>query len=171
MKKIFSCCLSVLFAVLLTNCERDDVCSESTPTTPRIVMEFYDYNDTSLPKNVVRMTLRSTETDSVITFNGTNKVLVPLKTLDTTTTYAFTYNDDDNDQTLTYTDSIRFNYATRDVYVSRACGYKTVFDLSQETGIPAVVLNNGTPGEWIKNIVIDNHTIEFEDETHIRIYF
>ncbi|NUY79384.1 hypothetical protein HUK80_00635 [Flavobacterium sp. MAH-1] len=171
MKRIFCCCLVVLFAVFQVNCERDDVCGGSTPTTPRIVVEFYDYNNTTLAKNVTNMTLKSTETDSVLTYTATNKVFVPLKTFDTTTTYAFTINDDENPNTLTFTDSLMFNYATRDVYVSRACGYKTVFDLSQDIGIPAVILNNGNPGTWIRNIVIDTHTIEFEDETHIRIYF
>lgn len=171
MKRII-CGLAVALVVLLTtNCERDDVCAETTPTTPRVVIEFFNYTNNSQPRNVTNFTIRSAENDSIIGFTNVNKILVPLKTFDTSTTYAFTINDDETPQTPTFTDSVTFTYTTRDIYVSRACGYKTVFDLSQETGIPGFVINNGGSGNWLQTVIIDNHTIEFEDETHIRIYF
>lgn len=171
MKRMIWCLGALFFVLLTTNCERDDVCAESTPTTPRVILEFFDYSNNALPKNVSTMTVKSTETDSILTFSGTNKVSIPLKTFDTTTTYTLTINDDENPGTITETDTLTFNYATREIYVSRACGYKTVFDLSQDIGVPAVVLNNGSAGNWLRSIIIDTHTIEFENETHIRVYF
>ncbi len=170
MKRFFSGVLILLLAVSQVNCERDDICAEDEPTTPRIVMDVYDYSTGAL-RNVTNMTIRSTETDSVTTFNGTSKLYIPLKTFDTSTTYTFTINDDENPNTATFADTITFTYGTREIYVSRACGYKTVFDLSQEIGVPAVLMNNGTPGTWIRNIIIDTHTIETENETHIRIFY
>jgi len=170
MKRIL-CGWALMLAVFLSlNCERDDVCAGTTPTTPRVVVEFFNYTNNA-PRNVTNLSIRSTETDSVITFTAVNKILVPLKTFDTTTSYTFTINDDDVPQTPTFTDTVTFNYATRDIYISRACGFKTVFDLSQEPGIPAVSINNGSPGTWMQTVIIDNYTIELEDETHIRIYF
>ncbi|RZJ72248.1 DUF6452 family protein [Flavobacterium sp.] len=171
MKRFFSCFLILLLAASQVNCERDDICAETDPTTPRIVIDVYDYTNNSLLRTVPNMTLRSTETDSVTTFTNTSKLYVPLKTFDTSTTYTFTINDDENPATATFSDQITFTYGTREIYVSRACGYKTVFDLSREVGVPAVLLNNGNPGTWIRNIIIDTHTIEAEDETHIRIYY
>ncbi|MBD3581460.1 DUF6452 family protein [Flavobacterium selenitireducens] len=171
MKRIM-CGLALTLVVLLTlNCERDDVCAGSTPTTPRVVIEFFNYTNNSQPRNVTNFTIKSADNDSIIRFTNVNKIFVPLKTFETSTTYTFTINDDDVPQTPTFADTVTFTYATRDIYVSRACGYKTVFDLSQETGIPGLVVNNGAGGNWLETVIIDNHTIEFEDETHIRIYF
>ena len=165
-------CFAALFMVLLTtNCERDDVCSDATPVTPRVVVDFYDYNNNTQLRNVTNMTLKSTDTDSIITVGNASQVRIPLKTFEDTTTYTLTINDDENPATITRTDTLTFNYARREIYVSRACGYKTVYDLDRGTGNQGVVLNNGTSGNWIRTVVIDSYTIEFENETHIRIYF
>ena len=31
-----------LFLIVIFSCEKDDICSETTQTTPRLVIEFYD---------------------------------------------------------------------------------------------------------------------------------
>jgi len=49
MKKIFL----LLFVFSLLGCEKDDICESTTPTTPRLVIEFYDFNaSTATLKNV-----------------------------------------------------------------------------------------------------------------------
>ena len=171
MKRIFSCFLILAFAALQINCERDDICGGTTPTTPRVVIKFYDYNNTSLEKPVTLLSALAMGSDSIKRFNAIDSIMLPLKTDAISTTYTLTLNDDDNPATPTFTDELKFNYTTREEYVSRACGYKTVFQLSDENGIPAIILNNGGAAEWIRNIVIDTRTIAFENETHIRIYF
>ena len=40
MKKIIS--LLLLFTFGLSSCEKDDICDANTPTTPRLVITFYD---------------------------------------------------------------------------------------------------------------------------------
>ena len=43
----------ILFiAISLINCERDDICAETTSTTPRLLIEFYDALSTDDLKNV-----------------------------------------------------------------------------------------------------------------------
>lgn len=175
MKRVSLICSALLFALLLPNCERDDICDEDTPTTPRIVVEFYDYNDPGTLKNVTGLALQSVDSDSIITYNAVSKVFVPLKTDQDITTLNFTLNSTSADPSLVFTDKLEFNYSREDVYVSRACGYKTVFALNNGAGLaPAFVLNDtpaATAGDWIKNIVVDTYNIASENETHIRIYF
>ena len=31
-----------LFLIVIFSCEKDDICSDTTQTTPRLVIEFYD---------------------------------------------------------------------------------------------------------------------------------
>lgn len=175
MKKILSLFAILLFAVSQTNCERDDICSESTPTTPRIVIDFYDYNQPLVLKNVTNLEMQSVDSDSTVTITGVSQLLLPLKTFEDVTTFRLTLNSLSTDPALIYTDNIQFNYQRQDVYVSRACGYKTLFTLNGDPSLPPGYLLNDTPaateGNWIKNIVIDNPNIASEDETHIRIYF
>ena len=48
----------VLFiAIALINCERDDICSYTTSTTPRLIIEFYDTDEPDDLKNVPRLTV------------------------------------------------------------------------------------------------------------------
>jgi hypothetical protein len=43
MKKIVFITLSLLLAVSFWNCEKDDICAEGTPVTPRVIIEFYKF--------------------------------------------------------------------------------------------------------------------------------
>ena len=73
-------------------------------------------------------------------------------------------------ETIKNEDILEFNYTRNQVFVSRACGYKTVYQLNADNGI--VHTDNDTPElKWIKNIFIENNSISTENETHIKIYF
>ena len=65
-------------------------------------------------------------------------------------------------------DIVEFNYATQDIYVSRACGFKTYYDLSTSEGIE---INPGTDLEWIKSSTIVKTKIESENDVHIKLFF
>ena len=94
----------------------------------------------------------------------------PLKTDANTTTYEFILNSTSANPTLIDTDKVTFNYTRNDVYVSRACGYKTIFTLDNPNGViktDAVVADTF----WIQDINIQTTNITTENETHIKIYF
>ena len=55
---------------------------------------------------------------------------------------------------------IRASFFSRDIFVSRSCGYKTIYEDFQ--------LDNSTIN-WIKDISSNNTTIENETAAHISI--
>jgi hypothetical protein len=170
MKKI----VILLLIAITISCEKDDICDENTATTSRIVIEFYDATITTNTKNVTNLKVTGLDengdelTDAYDTFNGESVIKLPLKTTTTTTKYSLVLNS--NDPVNINKDFVEFNYSTQEVYVSRACGYKTIFELNQ--GNPFVLSDSTTPdGQWIQQINIEQTTIDNENETHVKIYY
>jgi hypothetical protein len=176
MKRIY---LILLIAFAFSGCEKDDICDETTSTTPRIVLEFYDFNATTPTKKSVSklritgegMTESLVANESLPTTNAaryqfnSNKILLPLRITDDSSKYTLKLNSDD--VTLENEDVLQFNYSRKTLYVSRACGYKTIFELNATNPF---VLTTDTDN-WIKNIQIVNYNIETENEIHIKIKF
>lgn len=164
MKKIAFIALSLLVAVSFWNCEKDDICAEGTPVTPRVIIEFFDAADPETPKNVTNLGVIASGFTEGFAFNGTNKIEVLLRTNVDTTDLDFVLNGADNDPANDETITLTFNYERSNVFISRACGYKTIFNLTN-------VLPNDFTGTWISNLTIEQPNIINENETHIKIYF
>lgn len=167
MKNYIKALLLFLFGISFWNCEKDDICAEGTPTTPRVVIEFYDATNPTVLKNVTNLGIIAPGFTNGFGFNGVSKIVVPLKTTDDTSTLQFIANGSDSDTGNDNIDEIVFNYTREDIYVSRACGYKTNFTLDAVTG--AVLTTDAD--NWIQSITIEQPTIANENETHIKIYF
>lgn len=167
MKKYIKTVLLLIFTVSFWNCEKDDICAEGTPTTPRVVIEFYDAANPTVLKTVTNLGILAPGFAEGFGFNGVSLVTAPLKTTSDTTTLQFIENGSDSDTGNDNVDEITFNYTREDIYVSRACGYKTNFTLDPTTG--AVLTTDAD--NWIQSITIEQPSIENENETHIKIYF
>jgi hypothetical protein len=167
MKKIVFITLSLLLAVSFWNCEKDDICAEGTAVTPRVIIEFYDATATTTLKNVTSLGVIEPTFATGFAFTAVSKIQVPLRTNATTTTLNFIQNGSDTDTSNDNIDAITFNYATSDVYISRACGYKTLFYLDPTTPVSLTADSNN----WIQNIAVTQPDIENENEVHVKIYF
>ena len=173
MKKTFL--LLLFFAFTFSGCEKDDICDANTPTTPRLVIEFYDVANPSVLKNVTDLKVVGEGMTDGVLFNGSqttsrSNISIPLKTDGTTTTYRFTLNSGNANPALVDEDIIKFDYTTQELFVSRACGYKTIFTLDPTnpyTHTDATTANQ----KWIKFISVEKSNIENENETHIKIFF
>jgi Family of unknown function (DUF6452) len=167
MKKIY---LVVLIAFTFSSCEKDDICDAATSTTPRLIIEFYDVSNPTTLKTVSNLGIIAPGFTTGIGFTGVSKIQVPLKTTDDVTSFSFIQNGSDTVTTNDNIDEIQINYTRNNVFVSRACGYKTVFTLNTTNGI--VKTDAATPdGLWIQNITITTPNITTENETHVKIYF
>ncbi|SFC80978.1 DUF6452 family protein [Flavobacterium phragmitis] len=174
MKKFVS--ILLLFTFGLSSCEKDDICDANTPTTPRLVITFYDDIDPTTPAPVVNMTVKGQDQENPIIFNknatddnqyyvNASTVSIPLRTDSDTTTYEFTYNASGTGRN---TDILTFRYTRESIYVSRACGYKMNYILDQAA---PVVRTDPDGVNWMLNINVLNRNIVSEDETHINIVF
>ncbi|MNE84700.1 hypothetical protein D3C80_1816340 [compost metagenome] len=99
-----------------------------------------------------------------------NTISIPLKTDANTTTYNFTYNSGNSNPALVFVDKVTINYSHNEVYVSRACGYKTLFTLSPTDAIVHTA-EPSTAETWMQYISVEKTNIENENETHLKIFF
>lgn len=179
MKKRFT--LLLLISLTYYGCEKDDICAADTPTTPQLVIEFLDIATTD-PKSVTNLTIREVGQTNPIVFNTSlaitdvlrynvslAKIKIPMKTDADTAKFLFKLNTGSNVAGAENTDILEFNYTRNFVYISRACGYKTLFALNLNS--PTKTNISASDTFWIQNIVIVKHNILNENETHIKIYF
>jgi hypothetical protein len=167
MKKIFL--ILLVLSVTFSSCEKDDICEETTGTTPKLIIEFFDVLHPTVLKNVTNLAVKEIGiTSAVISFNSVSKIQLPLKTNEDITKYGLILNS--TDVTTANEDFLQFNYTRQNIFVSRACGYKTIFTL--DPIIPLIKTETSTPdGYWIQNITVKTSNITTENETHIKIYF
>ena len=169
MKKIF---LLLLFIISFTACEKDDICDATTNTTPRLVIEFYDnltIGTIPTTKNITNLLIVDQGTTNAILFNGVSKIRVPLKVDNDITKYRFIINYDAASTTPVF-DDLQFNCNRNNIFVSRACGFKTTFTLNTVL-FNSLVLTPISSGSWIQKIQVIQTNINNENETHIKIYF
>jgi hypothetical protein len=173
MKKIIL--LLFVIALSFSGCEKDDICDANTVTTPRLVISFYDVNNSSVSKNVTNLKIIGEGITEGITFNGStlingSTVSIPLKTDADATTFSFILNYGSTNPALVNEDILRFNYVREELFVSRACGFKTNYTLDPQT--PYVHTDAATADQkWIQYIAVKNSIIANENETHLEIYF
>ncbi len=177
MKKINLLAL-LLFITANFSCERDDICPESTPTTPRLIIDIFDINNQESKKNVFGLLVAGVGNNNVLppySIISTDNLILPLKTSESQTQYRLfqntTINDNgtpdnpDDDFPEGNEDVITLNYSTELVFVSRACGYKTIF-----TNVTLTIEQDGD--NWIqsKQSIIDNQSVEDETAAHFNIF-
>jgi hypothetical protein len=155
--------LLFLFWIAL-GCEKDDICDEEI-TTPRIVIEFFNVNNPSVPRNVTNLIVKSPDIEEPYGSPiNANTVSIPLKTFADQTILELT---NQGGSSLANPDTITINYTRDLIYVSRGCGFKTHFNLVPGQGF---VLSQD-PNNWIQGINIINNKIDSENEAHIKIFF
>ncbi|MCO4823160.1 MAG: hypothetical protein KC469_13915 [Flavobacteriaceae bacterium] len=172
--------LGLIFtAVILLSCEKDDICAEATSTTPKLVIEFYDIIDPDIPKAVSRLLVYGLSENGEITplqdetVSNKTTVSVPLQTnLDETRIVLHrdfeiddngTPDNPDDDIVLGNPEELRILYTREDIYVSRACGYKMIFN---DLGLTSIQDGDN----WIINSEIINSTVENELSVHVKIF-
>ncbi|MDO6759272.1 DUF6452 family protein [Tamlana sp. 2_MG-2023] len=166
--------LLVLGVFIAIACEPDDICPEGTATTPRLIIDFYDVINPDTQKNVFDLVVVGVGNNSVLSgysFVDTDEVLLPLKTDDNTTQYALIANatvndngtpDDESDDFLEGNqDIISISYSREEVYVSRACGYKTIYK-----NVTLTIEDDGDNWMLSRQPITENQSVENENEAH-----
>jgi len=149
MKKYITIIIVLFLSIL--SCEKDDICIEAT--TPNLVIRFYNNDIQTDVKQVSGLTVWAEGKDSIYVNQSLDSIIIPLDINQNNTLFKFSKG--------TLVDSINFTYDRNDIFVSRSCGYKTIFENLQ-------IENNSI--NWIKNININNAIIENDTAAHISIF-
>lgn len=154
-------CTAVL---LLASCQHNDICTAESPSTPKIVIRFYDINRLSALKTVKGLNVREIHSDKFYFEEPVtdSMIALPLRTNAHTTTYELIINLDDSVNIRK--DTIKLTYATEEEYISRACGFRDIFTDVKAEGTAA--------DSWIKDIrfVDTTKTVKDEKNAHLYIY-
>jgi hypothetical protein len=153
---------SIFFIFLmLLSCEKDDICLEGTPATPRMIILFKDHENPQAKKQVTKLLIKGLgQVDSLTIFSG-DSIAIPLRNNYEFTQYEFTL----NTSSPTLSDSLQINHRQFDIYINRACGYKSNFILENPFYYK---LTNGDG--WIKSIEKIRDTLSDEKKSHLAIY-
>lgn len=167
----------LLIAMLSISCERDDICPDATPTTPRLIIDLLDALNPGTKKNVFDLVVIGVENDDFLPdyiFQDTDDLILPLRTDDNTTEYILikeasvndngTPNDNTDDFVDGNQDRITLNYSREEVFVSRACGFKTIFK-----NVTLTIVQDGDNWMLSREPLTDNQSVEDETTTHFNI--
>jgi len=154
---------NIIFLLILVlscvSCEKDDICIDST--TPNLIIRFYNISATDSIKKVDSLSVLNLDDNVPIANNtitaSTDSIAIPLSVLNDKTTYILTANNNN--------DTITIAYTRIDDFVSRSCGYKTLYN----NVVVSVKTDNNN---WIQQIGTVNspQNIENEKEAHIKIW-
>ncbi len=163
--------VSVL-SILFNSCERDDICdTANVPITPRLIITFQDFADNNLRKNATGIEVSLTEDSERIVpgIERFDSIVIPLDINNDNVQYEFKINANSTDPTIIRTDTLELSYKRTNEFVSKACGFRTVFS--------ELSINNTTDTEmfddssnWIRNILIENSTVNEETNAQVRIF-
>lgn len=169
MKKSLKIFFLLLATFFFSGCEKDDICADGTPTTPRLIIEFYSKENSTVRKLVANLKIQGEGASTTLDFNQVDTIELPLKTNENFTNYSFNINSTAT-TAANNTDLIKFNYVVNDIYVSRACGFKSFFNLNLANG----VTNENPSGDaifWIESFEIVKSNVETEEDVHVKMYF
>ena len=165
-----------IFVVLLVtittliSCERDDICIDEI--TPYFIIRFYDADNPEFYKKVVDIKVELEGVDGFYTDDGTtitsftDSIAIPVKVTEDFTKFKLTVSKiDEADNLYENQDDIELHYTRENVYVSRSCGYKTMYyDVS--------ITLNEDEDNWIKTLepTEDPLNIVNQEAAHVKIY-
>ncbi len=157
----------ILAIVLSMSCERDDICIDEV--TPKLIIRFYDFENPELFKDVanLKVNIEGVEEDyaneTITTL--TDSISLPINVVGNQTRYILTLQENEILGQEENSDIVEITYTQEDLFVSRPCGYKAVFN-----GVEIEVEEDGE--NWIDDIVPQSDPLDINNESaaHVKIY-
>jgi hypothetical protein len=162
----------ITFLLLIISCEKDDICTSTDANTANLKIKFYNNLDRDVLKKVNNLLIVGNSLSYGIE-SSRDSISIPLRILENNTSYKlikdYTINDNGTPDDLTddfatgNEDEIIINYENEEIFISKACGFKNVFNN----------VNFGFTDDddnWILNTSVINNKIENENDAHIHIF-
>jgi len=158
--------LIIPIPVIFFNCQRDDICAATEPTTPLLIIRFLDSENPLEFRQVTNLRVFEEGSEGfIIDRQTTDSIAIPLRTFSEGTTFTMITDsaDDADGNEIGNIDIIRFNYATREVFISRACGFIANYDNLED------VLTTDADN-WINTVNILTPNVENINTAHVQIF-
>ena len=160
MYKIKSIFLTIL--IFLFACEPDDICLSEIDDTPKLLIGFYDKNSGNL-KEVENLKIQGLDNDQIYIFETIDSIGIPLINNKNLTTFNLTKNFEEDNVDSGNNDKMFVNYNPNWIYISRACGYITNYNIDN------LIIENDIEN-WIIDSEIITYSIKDEENIHVKIY-
>ena len=151
---------SLIFFLFYNSCEKDDICLSDTPTSPRLIVKMVNKNDPTLYKSANGLLIKVVDNDSINT-QSSDSIILNLNPYKNYTQFEFILNQGSENENI---DTLQINYSLNNIYIDRACGYKTSFIFNSN----ALTLIN-EKNNWIESYLILKDTIINEEQAHMAI--
>lgn len=167
-KNIFKILLLTTVSLLQVNCQNDEICPEAVPDTPQLIIRFFDTENPLESKAVNSLKifgegieLPLPEVNQVTT----DSIAIPLRGFEEETTFIMITDSalDEEGVETGNIDVLTFDYITKEVFISRPCGFVTNF----ESLLDFLAVDDDN---WIDGVTILNSSIVNENETHVQIF-
>lgn len=157
----------IVLSLLFSSCQYNDICTEDTPVTPKLVIKFYDAQKPSRLKPVEKFNVKAKDSDKFYFKEAITDTLVklPLKTGTNLTEYQLVIFQNDSTR-AEQSNIVEFTYTPEDVYISRPCGFRNIF-----TDFDYRLIETDSTSTWIQKIEIPHENqIVNEQAAHLYIY-
>ncbi|MBC2840801.1 hypothetical protein H7F20_15765 [Robiginitalea sp. SC105] len=157
----------MLLIACLSGCEKDDICVDGD--TPLLIINFYNSEDPSAAKNVTRLRVIGLGNgDAVGTFSdrsNLDSIGLPLRSDQPSTGFVMIRNSQDDSEGIETgnRDTLYFDYALSDAFISRACGFVTNY-----VELQARLQADASP--WIDSVRVVTSSVQSIQTTHVAIY-
>lgn len=158
----------IMFFLFLTSCEKDEICLKEN--TPNLIIRFYDFDNPEELKKVskLKVIVEGADNDLVNKNIGvlTDSIAIPINVGQDFTKYTLILNGADDDIADDNPDELSLVYTREDIYVSRSCGFKTIFH-------DAVIHLEPDADNWIRSVktMTEPLNIENEQSKHVKIFY
>ena len=165
--KILAPAIILLALISFSACEKDDICVEGN--TPLLVIRFYSAVDTLAKKQVPSLRIvgmgQISTVNTITDRSALDSIALPLKINDGPTSFLFIANSADNEDGSEKgnIDTVTFNYRTKEVFISRACGYIANYEDVEGNLTP-------DPSNWIQSISTIDSTVTNHATAHVKIF-
>lgn len=145
--------LAGIFSVFFS-CQ-DEFCIE--PTTPEFIIRFYNKDSTNYTTKQIKL-VAWVGNDTIPYVNGSSRdsIALPIDTQNTSVTFNLSILD-----SVPSLETLTINYKVDDIYVSKACGFKSVFK--------EVTLTHSN-NNWLSKSEQITQEITNQNQAHVQIF-
>ena len=161
MKRVV-CAVLCMVLIIIYSCEKDDFCLIN-PVTSNLVIRLHDASNEDDTKTLDSLFVWAEGRDTI--YDGTTAIdslAIPLNTLASNTVYHLSQMEDGKELLETFT----IEYTIEDVFVSRSCGFRVVFN-----DVTITRNTTGNTNTWISSFSPETlTTIDNQENAHIKIF-